>query len=316
MGIDSALTAFAIDNPQCFTLIDDRADAFDLLQELIEQKLDLAAIIVRISESEIVEELFEQLVEQFSAPMAREQLQDAIVRVPRNIWAAQGGGLPENLVTERFLRPEDAVRLLTVHARALCDETHPLFGSFSPDEYWRRLVRSWIGRGAFARAWKECKRARKGFVISGHKPESDAERPTFNVDPRHRCYQATPDCRRELVRELYGAMFRAGLVPPLTDDDRRLRSNRLTFTAMRRHGDRRVPTRASVHLPGFEFAISLGAQELHPGYLLSAEGAMVVAIAKRFSEERRTRPDPRSHRRRTARSASARDESDDVATSA
>ncbi|MBU0540533.1 hypothetical protein KKF59_02100 [Patescibacteria group bacterium] len=282
-----ALESFARNNPQGFSVIQRKKTAERVMGRLFAQGMSARALLIRACLSPFMESLMALLAQRFREDGRWQEYLEGVVCAPFKVWEVRGGGLPISYFASEVLPYSDQLALFTTFRDELCSPEHPLFNSFSADEYWLAKVGRFIESGDFRRAWDELKKAKKGMLKHGISAKDDVDGLTFNMDPCNRCFQASNKCLASLVDRLFEAMVSKGEVQPLTDSDRHLKgtTRAVLVYSLKPQKPRQYTLRAQV--ASLHFALSFGAQgDAVGGYHLEETGAKVIKIADWLFEQK------------------------------
>lgn len=282
-----ALESFARHNPHSFTVIKRKKTAERVMGRLFAHGMDARALLVRACLSPFMEALLALLAQRFREEGRWQEYVEGVVCAPFNVWEVRGGGLPLSYFSSEVLPYTDQLGLFQTFKDELCNPEHPLFNSFSADEYWQAKVCRFIDSGDFRRAWDELKKARKGMLKHGISAKDEVDSLTFYMDPCNRCFQASRRCLADLVDRLFKAMLGKGELLPLTSSDLHISgTTRATLVySLKPQKPRQFTMR--VQLASLHFALSFGAQsDGFGGYHFNQTGAKVVKIADWLFEQK------------------------------
>ena len=268
----------------------------DLSQHIVFQLADREGFLdalIRIVFSHHADTLFRALFTHASDGGRFESFVDAVFGLPLEYWtrleAKTKHGISAEAVAQTVLPNLDQLRFLETYADPLCREEHPLFRLVDPDPYWKTRVLAFANGGSHEdlfRGWSAIKDAHNGLKI--HSKET--------VPETSRCHRATLECQKDLIRLLYSALVRTGLIERLVSDECFPNVSYSIVSIEPLHSPRKGQQKRlikilSVHL-GLEMAINLDRGWLSTdrlvkpkhGDFITPEAAMVLKLAAYFQK--------------------------------
>ncbi len=302
----NALVAFIEDNEKGFDQVSSSEQAVFIAQQLLRRGMPVLMVLKRLFFSKHANRALQAIIsDESSSSYRRQQLVEAILELPRTYWGefrTDGRGFNAQLISDLISHPEVFELIVKTKPRIIKDQEHPLHEALKPDAYWLKRVRHCIDKKDFCRAFEELKKADRGFYAGSGNPVTDE-------DWEFTC-AASRGALTTLIRELYHAMVRKGLVTAVSDSSLVLQPAEQVVKIVRYMTkiprDGRKPQAAEVFVPraGLNMARELffEKEELapeRPSYsservlTLAYEGAMLLSIAEFWRQKKGGKSDAR-----------------------
>lgn len=271
---------------------------------LADKGMSAERLVLRARHPHFGDELLQLVSEKFQGKRRAEFI-NALFALPYSSWEKYFDG---GIVAEFSATPEEFEFMLEHHKDVLFNSEHPMFDRVNPDSYWQNLVRRFIARRDYQRAYDELKKAIRGLLVYR---EVNDDGPRAN-EMNEYAYQISQEALIGLVREMHDAMTSQKLIEAVPEGNYQVANwyVRLTSydTKMTTHHRPRV-SESTAEVAGFEiatrkFLVTKGERRpcyyahespCEKPYVFTSEGGMVLRIAEwcrqKRNEKRRKKHD-------------------------